>query len=78
MLKPVLIAPDCPSREATTYIAASLAQVYKAADDIFNKLEARLDKCNENTQKIHRRIDTIDQKVKALTTVSPDSVQLLQ
>uniref|UniRef100_A0AC34GXP4 WASH1 WAHD domain-containing protein n=1 Tax=Panagrolaimus sp. ES5 TaxID=591445 RepID=A0AC34GXP4_9BILA len=68
MLKPVLIPPDCPNHQASHYITASLSQVYKAADEIFNRIEARLNKCKENAEKIQNRIAIVDDKVKALKT----------
>uniref|UniRef100_A0AC35FSZ5 WASH1 WAHD domain-containing protein n=1 Tax=Panagrolaimus sp. PS1159 TaxID=55785 RepID=A0AC35FSZ5_9BILA len=66
MLNPVLIPPDCPTHQASQYITASLSQVYKSADEIFNRIESRLDKCKENAEKIQKRISIVDEKVKAL------------
>uniref|UniRef100_A0AC34RNV5 WASH1 WAHD domain-containing protein n=1 Tax=Panagrolaimus sp. JU765 TaxID=591449 RepID=A0AC34RNV5_9BILA len=69
MFKPVLIPPDATGEEADVCFTSSLVELYKASESIFEKLENRLNKCQERAENVYRRIGTINRKVQSLGTV---------
>ena len=70
MFKPVLIPPDISNSEAAICFTSSLLEIHNASEAIFEKLERKLNACQERAQNICIRIDAIDKKVKTLGNVS--------